>query len=834
VHKRGLLGVQVIFKAQLGLAACHDGQVVLGMLPLPARLAAAEVTDAIRQRWPAPDTVVLTVISELARSGFLLTDLLPADATDDPLGHLLGKIPAGNALAVPLTRLEQLLAEADRHPPGHSSRLSTLARARDIADEICLVSRPLSINVAADAHIAVPASLLGEAARAASALWLCRREPAALSGWHERFLRVYGPGRLVPLLEATDSATGIGLDPALLTDEPVASPETGERHAALTALFADALAHDRTEVAVDDALLARLASGCPGVPAPSEISVRVIATSHDDLAAGRLRLAVVPPGPAVAGSSIGRFARLLPGGCNGQADSGDAEMVAEILVHARVPEGAGLALPSGLAQWRIPVGVPVTDGDLDLGDIFLISDGRRLRCWSARHQREVVPRLYSRLAPSLLPPVAWFLQLVGYAGTSLGCCWSWGPLAACPFQPRVRYGRTILAPARWVLPPSLTAAASSKPPWDAALGTWRTGTLPLPPQVVVTDDGDHRLPLDLNCGTDRELLRRYVRRGLAAVCEQPGGPETVQAVIAGPGGRHVLELVVPVGASSLRPPAPPGPVPPVRTGEGGLFLPGGPWLPLVIRAPFTCHEQVLAQFAAIGRDLAGMADMWFWLRYSDTADGPHLRLRLHGGPEALGGTVLPVIAAWCTRLRVQRLSSGFNVEPYDQEIERYGGAAAIAEAERVFAADSQFALDVLTATRNPDQRLVTAALSAAAIGCTLADGDPVSLGRHHLDRDARRRLESVRPAARASGLPSSAATVPDGVPGAASAAWEARQRALMAYRDVLEPEQRAACASSLVHMHANRLLGDPAAERIAIALAADVLARTASPADQSP
>jgi hypothetical protein len=35
-------------------------------------------------------------------------------------------------------------------------------------------------------------------------------------------------------------------------------------------------------------------------------------------------------------------------------------------------------------------------------------------------------------------------------------------------------------------------------------------------------------------------------------------------------------------------------------------------------------------------------------------------------------------------------------------------------------------------------------------------------------------------------------------------------------------------------MHANRLLGDPAAERIAIALAADVLARTASPADQSP
>jgi len=38
VHKRGLVGVQVTFKAQLGLAACHDGQVMLGMLALPAHL----------------------------------------------------------------------------------------------------------------------------------------------------------------------------------------------------------------------------------------------------------------------------------------------------------------------------------------------------------------------------------------------------------------------------------------------------------------------------------------------------------------------------------------------------------------------------------------------------------------------------------------------------------------------------------------------------------------------------------------------------------------------------------------------------------------------------
>jgi thiopeptide-type bacteriocin biosynthesis protein len=217
--------------------------------------------------------------------------------------------------------------------------------------------------------------------------------------------------------------------------------------------------------------------------------------------------------------------------------------------------------------------------------------------------------------------------------------------------------------------------------------------------------------------------------------------------------------------------------------------------------------------------------MCFWLRYADPAHGPHLRIRFHGDPAALGGAVLPALSTWCSGLRRQRLASSCSIEPYDQEIERYGGPGAITTAERVFAADSRLSLVLLTMIRDPDQRLAAAAMSAAAISTAIADGDPAALDPHHLDRAARRRYQTVRPRIRAAGRSHDLATLPGDIPaGDAADAWAARHETLMAYRAALRPAQRPACAAALTHMHANRLLGDAVAERIATSLAADLVA----------
>lgn len=788
-----------------------------------------QVINRVRQRWPVPSPVVTTAIAELVRAGFLLTDLLPADITDDPLGHLAGKLPPGHPLAPDLERLRQLLAAADQHPAGEPARLRMLTAARDLADGICLVDRPLRSDVAADADIVIPACLLDEAARAATALWLAASQPAVLAGWHERFARRYGPDRLVPLLEAADPALGLGIDAHDI--EPSEEPggqSSGSRGQVLAMLAAEALLRGASEVVLDDTALTRLAGGISSPPVhTAEISVRVIAATRQDLAAGRLQLAVVPPGSMTAGATIGRFARLLKDPWPGPPVNETSVLVAEIVPQSGAPDGLPLATPTGFARHRIPVGVPGRYGDLDLADLHLATDGRHLSCWSARHARPVIPVLYSRLAAPLLPPLARFLQLLGRAGAPELSGWSWGPLTAGPFQPRVRHGQVILAPARWVLPPELTRTAAAVGQWGPALDAWREAAVPRPPDLVITDDGDHRLPLDLGRDDDRELLRRYVNRGLAAVCEPPGGPGAVQAVVTGPGGQHVLELVVPVQPRTLRHPAPAARrLPPPRAGDQGLFLPGGPWLSVHLRAPRTCQDQILAQVETLSRDIAAQTDMCFWLRYHDAAHGPHLRLRFHGDPAVLSGMVLPELSRWCAGLRRQRLAGGFSIEPYDQEIERYGGHAAISAAEHVLAADSRLCLAVLTKSADSGQRIAAAALSAAAITTILADGDPAALAGHDLDRAARRRFEDLRTKVPAAGRGADMAVFAGGIlPPEAEDAWTARHATLAGYRTVLQPAQRPACAGALAHMNANRLLGDAVAERIATALAADLLAR---------
>jgi thiopeptide-type bacteriocin biosynthesis protein len=257
------------------------------------------------------------------------------------------------------------------------------------------------------------------------------------------------------------------------------------------------------------------------------------------------------------------------------------------------------------------------------------------------------------------------------------------------------------------------------------------------------------------------------------------------------------------------------------TGDG-LHLPGSGWLSVAIPSPNSCHDEILRELAELVTGLSDWFDRWFWLRYHNTVHGPHLRVRFHGDPATLGSAVLPALAAWCSALITKHLASGFTVEPYDQEIERYGGHEAIGAAERVFDADSRLVLAALTASPDTDQRLVVAALSAATIARTVADGDLAALDGRQLDRAGRRQVSRLRPLVR------TATQTGSTTPASIRPAWVERDAALEDYRGILPGPGRTECASSLIHMHANRLFGDRDSERMARALAADLLARDAS------
>lgn len=788
--------------------------------------ACATGTDArslvalVRERWPAaPEVTVRAVIAGLVEHGMLLTDLLPADLWDDPLGHLLGRVPAGLPEREGLERLRSLLAEADLHSPGDPARLAALRTAREQADRACTRRRPLSVNVIADARVELPQSIADAAAEAATVLWRIGEREDPLAAYHRRFDERYGRWRLVPFTELCDPVAGLGFPQP---DDGTGTHRPG-REQALARLIARAAAAGALVVSLSEPDITALAHA-PGPPPPrtAEIWARVLAVTEADRAAGRFFLAV-SGGSQAAGSTAGRFASLR--GLLPASPLRDGTLIAELIVQARTPQAAALAPPTGLASCRIPVGVVPHDGDLRLADLHVLSDGDHLVLWSARHRKAVIPVLFSRLSAAMLPPHVQLLQMLGHAGCRPLQGWSWGGMRYHPFQPRVVYRQTVLSPARWLLPPDLAAAARDRARWPLAVKAWQAEAVPAPPDVVIIEDGDRLLPLDLREDDDLELLRRHAGRGTRSVTEQPGGPGAVQAVLAGPAGDHVLELVMSLDRRE-RVPAPRGPMSP-RPAGAGLHLPGGEWLSLALRAPAHLHDQLAMSLGEAVASWPEAGSRWFWLRYADAATGPHLRARFHGDPAVLGGKVLPALSAWCRDAIRGHLCGGFSVEPYDQEIERYGGSAAITAAEDAFAADSRLALAFLQATNDPGERMIAAACAAATTALTIATAAPhEAIGRSTLDRAARARYELLRPRARAAWSSNPQGTL---VMAAARPAWDAWRESLAAYRDVLGDGQHASCASSLIHMSANRLLGTRDGETVARALAADIIGRTTLP-----
>ena len=776
----------------------------------PARLDA--ITAAVDTRWPGvPAATVRTAMLDMVRAGLLLTDLLPDDVTQDPLGHLMSRVPIRDEVTATLAELRDLLDEADSDLPGTPGRLAGLTRARELCDGLARHENPIVIDVAADADIGVPTALIAEAVQAAGLLWSITPAAPVLDAYHARFIERYGTGRRVRLEDVVDPVTGLGSPDDGERDSPAHDPG---RARVLAGLVASAAAQGATEVILSEATIEALRIKGDATPPPGgELYVKVLARSSEDLIAGRYELAAYLGSTCDAGSTIGRFASLLK---LPAPDQEDGPLPAEVVVRPRLAALTTVCLPSGFARRRICVGVVPGPGDLTLSDLELASDGQRLRLWSRSLDCEIAPALYSRIGPAYIAPAVRLLQDLACAGTRPWHTWTWGPLSAAPFVPRIRWRRTILAPAHWRLPHDLVTVVKREAAWAAGLQRWRRTTVPRPPRVVVAQDADQRIPLDLDDPRDRDLLRRYVRRGADTVTEEPGGSDALQAVVDGPGGRHVLELVIPF--QRRRPhPAPQDQRHPAVAAPPVVYLPGGPWLSLTITSPAIHHDDLLVHVGEVAATLRSEVDRWFWLRYDATGYGPHVRVRFAGDPLVLNGTVLPAISAQCATWMARGLVGRVVVEPYEPEIDRYGGPDAIEHAERFFHADSGVVLRLLADRPDDERRLLHVALSAVALTHELADGDPAAVGRPRLDRAARRRVNNVRATA-ASG--SAIALDAD-----AQAAWSLRSHAAVEYRDALPVGRRPDCASSLIHMHANRMGLGHELERVARALAADLLIR---------
>jgi thiopeptide-type bacteriocin biosynthesis protein len=707
---------------EASLALTDPVRAVLAATRAPIRFGA--LLDKLRAEFPGAGHVKSrALLGELIRRRVLITSLHAPSTETNVLGYLLDQLDAIDAatLALVAETVRELRAvrEGLAECATRGGRDSVAARMRELVPG--LRRHPVAFDLRLDAQIVLPEAVAREIERAALILTRVSTRPygtAAWSKYHQRFYERYGIGTMVPLAEAVaDSGTGY---PDGYPGAPAVArrPRVSARDDTLVRLAQAAVLDGRDEVLLTDELVAALDTGPdePRLPPHLEIGVRVHAASLRELQRGRFRLEVVSVSRGV-GVSTGRFLSVLA--------PGDRQALAAEL--ADLPAADGTTVPAQLSfppllpesahVTRAPQILPTVislqehrapgDEVLTPGGLAVACDGRRMYLAAPeRGQRIEAVAMHALNLRTHTPPLARFLTELSRAQCAQVTVFDWGAAAAMPFLPRLRYGRTVLAPARWRLEaPELPSRTRSRAEWDAALTDWRAQRR-LPRRVFLVED-DRRLFLDLDQAGHRTLLRQHLdRTNLTVLVEAP------ESDAFGWCDGRIHEVVVPLKAT--RPPAwPPLPAPtPARALSPAQIQTAAASSVLLA----TLYGDPRRQDALLSSHLPELLEQlgsppWWFIRFRDPEQ--HLRLRIAlPTPEAFGETARTV-SAWADELRGAGLLADLRYPTSYREMGRWGSGAAWDAAEEVFRADSRAVLAQLSQPRRPHQRALVAAQSVA-------------------------------------------------------------------------------------------------------------------------
>jgi lantibiotic biosynthesis protein len=607
--------------------------------------------------------------------------------------------------------------------------------------------------------------------------------------------------------------------------DPLATLLTGLQAASLPAQ--QGMIRSEQEITLDDAFIAELAAVGPGDPVqPStELTVRVHAATIPDLDAGRFTLHVLGVSRA-AGTATGRFLHLLEDGDQermrgvyvalpGVHDGSLLAQISATPLHAkshnvgRTPQAAGLLISIGEHCAARPAQL------VPLSDLAVTADISRLHLVSVSRRRPVHTIFPSAVDLTIhTHPLARFLLEAPVALAAPCTAFDWGAASTLPFLPALRYRRTVISPARWMLiADDLPGREGSWTRWDDALTAWaRQSSLP---QHVYAGDGDRCLALDLAQPSHRALLRADLDRTGKARLRAAPEPDDL-----GWADGHPHEITIPLSVTG---PA----MAPVRwqgevTRRGHGHLPGCDGrLYLKLYAPRDLQDAILTRHLPELAARIGDQASWWFIRYDDPE--PHLRLRLTLDATEFGAAA-ELVATWTSELRDAGLVARVSWETYYPEAARFGGTAVMGATEAFFAADSTAAVAQLSASadnRGPDATALTAASMAdIAAAVTGDDAEAMHWLTEHAKPDATPPPRDVYDQAVAL-----VCERPDmtGTTAGITHAWLARRAALAAYSSALEQAGTITLADllpDLLHLHHARIAGpDLTAERACLHLA---------------
>jgi lantibiotic biosynthesis protein len=560
---------------------------------------------------------------------------------------------------------------------------------------------------------------LAEVTRAISLLRALGARPKrdSLARFRQAFTERYGEGE-VPLVEALDEESGIGFErlndlsadaapimTALRVVAPRQAPTSSwtPAHAWLLRRLEGSFSAGVHELSLSDVDLAALAEPNP-LPLPTSFAatITLAAARQEDIDQGRFKLLLHhvagPPGIRL----LSRFCYLDGELARHQRETARREQAAmsEVLlaeVVFSVPGRTGnIVHRPHMLEYEIPYlsrSLAPSDHQIPVSDLMVSVTGGRVVLRSRAREREVLPRHTTALTSHWGNlSIYRFLIAVQDQGIASRLQWSWGPLDACTFLPRVVCGRTVLSLARWRLDRStLDAAGPGEDPAGVvreALG--RRGA----PRFVSLLEGDNSLPIDLRNPLALQALVHAMRQsGELVLTECFPTPE--ELCVRDSTAAYAHELIIPFHDAGDPAGRATSGVPIQATTLQRNAPPGSQWLYFKLYGGESTLDRALCEtMAPLLEQVRDRIEGWFFVRYYDPDF--HLRLRLKVLDRAAHDGVRSLFEGEARGLLARGKIWRFQLDTYQRELERYGGLPFMELSETIFHADSEAVLAAIT------------------------------------------------------------------------------------------------------------------------------------------
>jgi len=684
-----------------------------------------DVSTAISEKFIASRGEAQGLINNLWDAGLIFSSLRPSPLSN-PLRHLIDNLP--KELIDDLEKLRALSGLLDKADNGTFAS-SPYRKAVKVMQTLEKPSgSPLYTIFRRTFKGTLSKKILDDAAQLASYLTYSTVR-TSLAEYKSRFLERYGfYERRVPLLELVDPDFGIGRPPSIeSSSENLMEPSVAQKRLDLAfTAFANGVEELDLESFDSDALKKFLGAPPPNEELPSaiEFCFQISARSTSDLEAGAY---LISPSGFLASEDkervIGRFLpvfdekTITDARLSAARDSDPNYVLAELVL---MPKGSNgnVTMRRSVTDRRIEIQLRSHNaGRIELSDLEIFIDENKFVVWSKSLEKRVkIRETHVYRTSALETGAAQFLSMLAYDGIRYTRSFEWGPAATLPVLPRVRHGRLVISPRMWRLGKDVWKGVARQ---DAvqALGMWASSWNV--PKLVQLREYDRLTVVSLGSETWINIVLDMIRNIDADVIFQECSLDLGDAWLSSHDGSHMCEVV-----AALRPAKATLAKTRVDVSHDRRNLETN-----VLR--FVDDQWVFAKFyigsaqlepllkltiAPFIDDLTNKAliDRWFFIRYADPS--PHLRVRIRVQSKDRFFDAFQLMHQLAQGLLKHRSISRYSFEPYEREIERYGGSQTYDNIEQLFEYDSVSTLNVLkTSLPESDDRVASAIVSFDSI-----------------------------------------------------------------------------------------------------------------------